>query len=192
MQTGLRILLIEDDPLMADVTSYRLELLGYRVTVSTTVVAVWQAIDRSIPHAILLNFDSEDLDGFGLLEQFASDQGTSEIPVLALSADAELERVERAWKNGARDYLLTPYDPLALEQKVARLFDGIEPQPEISSEPGIGAGSKVATASPTDDGLAKQDEARVLAAIDQAITAELAAAKTAEAREDHLQIRRQE
>ena len=134
MQNGLRILLIESNPLMADITSYRLELLGYRVEVVATAAALWGAIDYAIPQAIVLNLDSDDLDSFGLLEQFASDMKTSEIPILVLSSGADLDRVERAWQNGARDYLVTPFDPLALEQKVARLLDGVEPDPDASVE----------------------------------------------------------
>lgn len=126
MQTGLRILLIESDELIADVTSYRLQLLGYRVTVVSASVSVWSTIERFNPHGILLNLDSDAFDGFSLLEEFSSDPRTSEIPVLALSSDADLDRVEHAWKGGARDYLLTPYDPLTLERKVARLLDGVE------------------------------------------------------------------
>ncbi len=127
-QNRLRTLLIEPEPLMADVTSFRLDLLDYQVTVASTQTEVWQAIDRVVPHAVLLNLDSEDLDGFGLLDQFASDVKTSEIPILVLSSDADLDRVERAWKAGVRDYLLTPYDPQALEQKLARILEGVEPQ----------------------------------------------------------------
>ena len=129
-QSRLRTLLIEPEPLMADVTSFRLELLDYQVTVATTTTEVWQAIDRAVPHAVLLNLDSEDLDGFGLLDKFASEIKTSEIPILALSSDADLDRVERVWKAGVRDYLLTPYDPLALERKLARMLDGVVPEAE--------------------------------------------------------------
>jgi DNA-binding response OmpR family regulator len=134
VHNGLRILLIESNPLMADITSYRLELLGYRVEVASTVAALWGAIDCATPQAIVLNLDSDVFDSFGLLEQFASDMKTSEIPVLALSSGADLDRVERAWQNGAQEYLVTPFDPLALEQKVARLLEGVEADPEILAQ----------------------------------------------------------
>jgi|GEM_PF-827838 len=133
-QAGLRTLLIEPEPLMADITSYRLGLLDYQVIVAATAAEVWPAIDRAVPHTVLLNLDAKELDGFGLLEQFASDVKTSEIPILVLSADADLDRVERAWKAGARDYLLTPYNPLALEQKLARLLEGVDPEADRTSD----------------------------------------------------------
>ncbi len=134
-QTGLRILLIETSRLMADITGYRLELLGYRVVLAASAVEVWATIERAAPHAIVLSLDSEELDGFGLLEKFSSDPRTTEIPILALSAEADLDRVERAWKDGARDYIVTPYDPQSLEQKVGRLLANVKPQLETSADP---------------------------------------------------------
>ena len=38
-------------------------------------------------------------------------------------ADGDLEKVQRAFAAGAKDYLLTPYDPAVLEQKLERLLE---------------------------------------------------------------------
>lgn len=126
-ETGHRLLLIESDPLLAEVTAYRLELLGYQVEVVDSQVQVWPAIDRVGPHAVILNMGTESVRPLELLEQFTSDTDTAEIPIMVLSSQADLDQVERVWKNGARDYLVTPYDPVVLGQKVARLLDGVDP-----------------------------------------------------------------
>jgi DNA-binding response OmpR family regulator len=126
-ETGHRLLLIESEPLLAEVTAYRLELLGYVVETVESQVQIWAAIDRLKPHAVILNIETEAVRPLELLEQFTSDTETAEIPILALSSHAELDQVERVWKNGARDYLVVPYDPVVLGQKVARLLDGIDP-----------------------------------------------------------------
>lgn len=144
--SGLRILLLESDPLMADITGYRLELLSYRIVIAATSAQIWSAIDQMIPQAIILNLDSEAFDALALLEQFASDTKTSEIPILALSAEADLDRVERAWKSGVRDYLLTPYDPRTLEQKVASLLEHATVRPDVVQQPLAEVGSQSADA----------------------------------------------
>jgi len=180
---------------MADVTSFRLDLLDYQVTVVATPTEVWQAIDRAVPHAVLLNLDSEELDGFGLLDQFASDVKTSRIPILAFSSDADLDRVERAWKAGIRDYLLTPYDPQALEQKLARMLEGVEIDPvsgviagsETDSNPEVVSETEALTDQPENESKVSSTDERVLAAIDQAISADLTAARKAMASELNLQ-----
>ena len=75
-----------------------------------------------------------------LLEQLASDTSTAELPIIALSKHSDLDQVERVWKNGVSDYLVTPYDPDILERKVARLL------------------AEVPFTSDSDDSLATDDE----------------------------------
>lgn len=120
-----RLLLVESDPLLAEVTSYRLQLLGYRVLVATTAAELWTGVDKLRPHAVLMNLDIDDLYPMELLEQLASDTSTAELPIIALSKHSDLDQVERVWKNGVSDYLVTPYDPVILERKVARLLSEV-------------------------------------------------------------------
>ena len=135
-----RLLLVESDPLLAEVTSYRLQLLGYRVLVATTTAELWTGVDKLRPHAVLINLDIDDLYPMELLEQLASDTSTAELPIIALSKHSDLDQVERVWKNGVSDYLVTPYDPVILERKVARLL------------------AEVPFTSDSDDSLATDDE----------------------------------
>lgn len=114
--------MVESDPLLAEVTSYRLQLLGYRVVVAKTTAELWTGVDKLRPHAVLFNLDITDLHPMDLLEQLASDKTTAELPIIALSKNSDLNQVERVWKNGVSDYVITPYDPVVLERKIARLL----------------------------------------------------------------------
>ena len=118
-------MMVESDPLLAEVTSYRLQLLGYRVVVAETTAELWTGVDKLRPHAVLLNLDIADLHPMDLLEQLASDTTTAELPIIALSKNSDLDQVERVWKNGVSDYLITPYDPVVLERKIARLLSEV-------------------------------------------------------------------
>ena len=121
-ETRHRLLLVESDPLLAEVTSYRLQLLRYRVVVVETPAELWTGVDKLRPHAVLLNLDIAELHPMELLEQLASDTATAELPIIAFSKNSDLNHVERVWKNGVSDYLVTPYDPVILGRKIARLL----------------------------------------------------------------------
>jgi len=72
----------------------------------------------------LIIVDMENSGGSGglaFLETVGRDEQTTTIPVIALSADAELDSVLRAYRAGATDYLVTPYNPRVLETKVEQL-----------------------------------------------------------------------
>ena len=124
-ETGHRLLLVESDPLLAEVTSYRLQLLGYHVEVAGTTAELWAGVDNLRPHAGLMNLDIDALHPMELLEQLSSDNTTAELPIIALSSRSDLNQVEHVWKNGVSDYLITPYDPIVLERKVAKLLSGV-------------------------------------------------------------------
>ncbi len=128
--SGHRLLLVETDSLLAEVTSYRLQLLGYQVEVAGSTADLWTAVDKLKPHAVLISLDIDDLHPMELLEQLASDTTTAELPLIAMSSQSDLDLVERVWKNGVSDYLVTPYDPIILERKVARLLSDVPRTPD--------------------------------------------------------------
>ena len=72
-----------------------------------------------MPDLIAVGYLS-DMDPVELLNRISDDPRTSETPLLFLSANSDLDEVQRAYNAGADEYLLTPYDPLVLERKVAR------------------------------------------------------------------------
>lgn len=136
MLDGYRLLVIESAPLMAEVTAYRLQLLGYPVSVTAVSRDAWSVIEDSRPDAILLSLDADAHTAYDLMERLTSDTTTAGVPILVMSETADLDRVERAWKQGAADYLVTPYDPLVLEQKVSRLLRDRVPREQQQTEAG--------------------------------------------------------
>jgi response regulator RpfG family c-di-GMP phosphodiesterase len=65
-----------------------------------------------------------DMESTDFLNRVSDDPRTSETPMLLLSPDPDLDAVQRAYNAGADEYLLTPFDPLVLEQKVQSLLAG--------------------------------------------------------------------
>ncbi|MEM1227616.1 MAG: response regulator [Planctomycetota bacterium] len=117
-----RILLVEPESILADLTSFRLELLGYDMSV---VGSGSEAVDYLHHHSVdLLICDTKLPEGDGLewLIQIRPEFDATNLPVLVFSLDPSLETVRRAYLAGAQDYLITPFDPTVLEEKVDRLL----------------------------------------------------------------------
>lgn len=103
---GLRVLIAEDDPLVAITLSDQLAELGH------TVVAVasdgQEAIDmatREPPELALLDIKMPNVDGITAAEQIAAQV---DIPMLMLTAYSDRPLVIRAAEAGALGYLLKP------------------------------------------------------------------------------------
>ena len=114
------LIIVEEDELLLELSAFRLELLGYRVTrLSTGEDLIRELANReNKPDLVILDTTLPDMDGIELVHRLKSDSRTANVPVLLLSIDADLDIVQRAVIAGATDYLVIPFDPTILEQKV--------------------------------------------------------------------------
>lgn len=120
-----RILLLEEEPALLEITAFRLELLGYLVETYGAANAAMEWLAVNVPDLIAVGYLS-DMDPVDFLNRISDDPRTSGTPLLYLSGNSDLDEVQRAYNAGADEYLLTPYDPLVLERKVQGLLEAAE------------------------------------------------------------------
>lgn len=116
------LLIVEEEATLAEVTAFRLELLGFSVQVARNAEEAFPLLKQQKPDLMIVDLKLPGAGGIAFIEQLASENETAAIPVLALSFDAELEQVQRAFSAGASDFLVAPYNPAVLEEKVERLL----------------------------------------------------------------------
>lgn len=117
-----KVLLVENDRTVAEITKFRLELLGYRVHFVDSADAVFAAVESDRPDAIVMELQIAGMDGFELSTRLRNDERTSGIPIVAFSSNADLGHVQRAFAAGATEYVVKPYDPVVLERKLDKLL----------------------------------------------------------------------
>lgn len=112
------LMLIEGEPILADLASFRLELLGYQLRVYESLKTAQAAIDTGLPDLLIIDSVMPEGDGIEFVSKLRGMYTPAELPILVFSIDPSLETVERAIAAGAQDYLVTPFDPTVLESKV--------------------------------------------------------------------------
>ena len=109
-----KILVVEDEPAIAESIAYSLRRDGFTVTVAPTLAAA----EREAPHAdlVVLDLMLPDGSGFDLIGQIRrGGQGTA---VIVLSSrDGEADRVA-ALETGADDYVTKPFSPREIVARV--------------------------------------------------------------------------
>jgi CheY-like chemotaxis protein len=121
-----RLLLIEEDPALLEITAFRLELLGYELIKAESAEKALDWLQNELPTLVIVDQFLPGMDGFEFLNRLSNDIRTSEIPVIVVSVNADLEDVQKAYNAGADEYLVIPYDPVVLESKVERLLTALE------------------------------------------------------------------
>jgi CheY-like chemotaxis protein len=117
-----QILLVEEEPTLLGITSFRLELLGYDVVTHQSAERALEWLREQLPTLIIVDHVLPGMDGIEFINRLSNDTRTSDVPIVFLSTNADLEDVQRAYNAGADEYLVIPYDPLVLEAKVERLL----------------------------------------------------------------------
>lgn len=125
-----KLLLLQSEPVLAELTSYRLELLGYPIEVYRTSAEANDAIRDETPDLAIVDTTLADGDGIEWLALIRNEYSPEQLPALVFSQDPTLDTVQRAFIAGAQDYLLTPYDPRVLEEKIEKILSR---QPQSSA-----------------------------------------------------------
>ncbi|MBN3561471.1 response regulator [Aliamphritea spongicola] len=114
----MRILLIEDDPLLGQGVQLNLQQRGYRVDWVEAGEPGVNAVFELQPELVILDLNLPDIDGLEVLRRIRREV---ELPVLILTArDAVNHRIE-GLDNGADDYLVKPFDLDELEARLRAL-----------------------------------------------------------------------
>ena len=112
METATHVLVVDDDHLALDATARLLEKGGYRVSVADNGDDAIAFVRATSVDAVLTDINMPRVSGIELLEKI---HGTNpEIPVVLMTAYAELEMAVEAIKKGTFDFLIKPYRPLQL------------------------------------------------------------------------------
>jgi CheY-like chemotaxis protein len=113
------LLVIEDDPVMAEQLVELGRERGWKVVVTAQGEDGVQLARRFTPRGIILDVRLPDIDGFAVMERLRDDPETREIPVHFLSA---VDSAERGWALGAVGYLTKPVGHQELKEVVERLL----------------------------------------------------------------------
>ena len=120
-----RILLVEDEPNILVSLVFLLEHAGFEVSSETDGLAGLESILRSPPHVIVLDVMLPGLDGFEILKALRSNQKTTDIPILMLTAKGQSEDRNNAIKFGADKFISKPFSNSEVVSTIKNLA-GIE------------------------------------------------------------------
>lgn len=112
----MRLLLIEDDPLLGDGLQVGLRQHGYTVDWLRDAASAQAALSCGQYEVMVLDLGLPDRSGLTVLKQLR--QGGDDLPVLILTARDSVEDRIRGLDSGADDYMLKPFD---LNELAARL-----------------------------------------------------------------------
>jgi two-component system response regulator ResD len=122
------VLVVDDEPTIAEVVARYLERAGYGATIASDGPSAIEAAMRSRPDLVVLDLMLPGVDGLEVMRRLR-DQGRDRIAVILLTAKGEESDRIAGLRLGADDYVVKPFSPAELVARVDAVLRRLDTSP---------------------------------------------------------------
>ncbi|GAT71099.1 response regulator [Planomonospora sp. ID91781] len=112
------ILIAEDDADIRDLVVFKLEQSGHTVIPVGDGRSALRMAHEQDPDIVLLDVMMPGMSGIDVCRELRRDAQTAELPIILLTARAQESDVENGLTAGADDYIVKPFSPRVLAERV--------------------------------------------------------------------------
>ena len=120
-----KVLIIDDEAPIRLLCRVNLEAEGMEVVEAPDGPTGLEVVERERPDAILLDVMMPGLDGWSVAERLLENEDTREIPIVFLTARADLRDRARGMDLGGLDYITKPFNPVDLASLVEEVISAV-------------------------------------------------------------------
>lgn len=118
---GKRLLLADDDQMLASLIKYRLERGGYQVDLAANGREVKSYLQQQLPDIVVSDIMMPYFSGIELLDYLRNEMN-SDIPIIIISIAGNETNILNAFDLGADDFISKPVSPSELIIRVGKLL----------------------------------------------------------------------
>src|SRR3954466_13098579 len=122
-----KLLLVEDDPALADLLKWHFEREDFHVAHTPDGDEALLLAAETPPDIVLLDWMIEGLSGIEVCRRLRRARETANVPIIMLTARGEEEDRVRGLQTGADDYVTKPFSPRELVARVAAVLRRVRP-----------------------------------------------------------------
>lgn len=120
---AITILIVDDFPAMRRIIKNILRQLGYNHIIEAEDGALALAkLQQEKIDFVISDWNMPNMTGLDLLKAIRADAKLQHIPVLMVTAEALKENVIEAVKAGVNNYIVKPFTPETLQEKMEAIF----------------------------------------------------------------------
>ena len=119
----IRILVVDDMSTMRRIIKTILNQLGYsNIEEAENGKQALGKLKKEKFDFVITDWNMPEMDGLELVKQIRSDDELKVLPVLMVTAEAKKENVMEALKAGVNNYIVKPFTPEVLKEKMEKIF----------------------------------------------------------------------
>jgi len=122
----IKVMVVDDQASMRAMIRRSLQDLGFRdVRDRGDAAEALEAVRGDRVHLIVSDYNMPDMDGLAFLEAVRRDPVIGKTVFIMLTGSADREVVQKAAALGVNNYLVKPFQPQALKEKIERVFGAL-------------------------------------------------------------------
>ncbi len=118
-----KILIVDDETEFTEMVAFRLTKAGYEVSTAADGEDGLEKVRLGHPDLVLLDIWMPKMDGYQVIQELKQVPETARIPIIFLTASTLPQTLEKIKAAGAADYILKPFDPPALMDKLKAVLE---------------------------------------------------------------------
>jgi two-component system chemotaxis response regulator CheY len=121
----MRILVVDDFSTMRRIIKNILRQLGYdNVVEADDGTTAWEVLNKDNIDFIISDWNMPQMTGIELLRKVRASEEYSDVPFLMVTAEAQQENIIEAVQAKVNNYIVKPFTPETLGQKIDKIFGG--------------------------------------------------------------------
>lgn len=116
----MKVIVVDDSRAIRSVIARMMREMGFAVVEAGNgqdAIASLEAMPEK-PDLVLLDWNMPVMDGYACLQAIRSHPANSVIKVMMITTETEVERMQQALLAGANEYMMKPFTPDALREKL--------------------------------------------------------------------------
>ena len=135
MAGNVKVLLVDDNPMVLEMLRQALNPLGNLTTATDGADALLKAIDDP-PDLILTDFAMQGMDGRQLVEKLKGRAATAKIPVIVMASRADISEKLKMLQDAVEDFVEKPFYIKEAAGRIKRIVDKISLEKMAREAPG--------------------------------------------------------
>ena len=123
LNTEMKILVVDDFATMRKIIKNILGQLGFKnIIEADDGTTAWEILQKESVDLIVSDWNMPKMSGLELLKKVRADERLKDTPFLMVTAEAQKENIIEAAKHGVSQYIVKPFTPETLKEKLQKIF----------------------------------------------------------------------
>ncbi|WP_186378942.1 response regulator [Sphingobium sp. B2] len=121
--SAIKVMVVDDQTSMRAMIRRTLQDIGFRdIRDKASAVEAFDSVRQDRVHLIISDYNMPDMDGLQFLQAVRGDAVIGKTVFIMLTGSSEKAVVQRAAELGVNNYVVKPFAPAALKEKIERVF----------------------------------------------------------------------